>query len=50
MTKKEKIELKILAIRLWFKTFYDTKLCTDSESNYMSKKLNQLKTRLTDEA
>jgi len=49
MTKTEKIELEILAIKLWFQTFYHTKLCTDSESNYMSKKLNQLKKRLTDE-
>jgi hypothetical protein len=47
MTKIEKLELEILAIKLWFQTFYDTKLCTDSESNYMSKKLNKLKDELS---
>jgi hypothetical protein len=52
MTKSAKIELEIIAIKLWFQTFSDTNLCDDSQRNYMSKKLlkltnelNNLKTR-----
>jgi len=47
MTKKEKLELEIIAIKLWFKEFHFTKLCSDSQSNYMGKKLNKLNDELT---
>jgi hypothetical protein len=47
MKKEQKIELEILAIKLWFQNFYYTKLCTEAESNYMSKKLNELKNKLS---
>jgi len=47
MTKIQKLELEILAIKLWFQTFSDTNLCDDSQRNHMSKKLNKLKDELS---
>ena len=42
MSKKEKLELDIMAIRLWFQSFGLPNMSSDSERVYMSSRLNKL--------
>jgi hypothetical protein len=42
MTKREKLELEIMAIRLWFQTFGLPNMSSDADRVYMSSKLNKL--------
>ena len=46
MKKTEKLELEIIAIELWWKTFAETNLSDEKQRLYMSEKLNKLKEEL----
>jgi hypothetical protein len=43
MKKVQKIELELMAIKLWFQSFGMPNMSSDNDRAYMSKKLNKLK-------
>ena len=42
MSKNEKLELDIMAIRLWFQSFGLPNMSSDTDRVYMSSRLNKL--------
>lgn len=46
MTKKKKLELEIMAVQLWFKTFGPRNMSSESEQLHMSVVLNKLRDKL----
>ena len=46
MNKKKKLELEIMAVQLWFKTFGTPCMSSEKERIHMSTVLNKLNTKL----
>ena len=46
LSKEEKLELELMAIKLWFQTFGKPNMSSDRDQVYMSKKLNELQEKL----
>lgn len=46
MTKKKKLELEIMAVRLWFQTFGKSGMSSEAEQIHMCTVLNRLNTKL----
>lgn len=47
MTKKKKLELEIMAVQLWFRTFGPRNMSSEAEQLHMSVVLNKLKDKLS---
>jgi hypothetical protein len=47
MKKIEKLQLELMAIKLWFQAFGMPNMSSDNDRAYMSKKLNKLQDELS---
>ena len=46
LTKKQKLELELMAIKLWWQTFGKPSMSSDNDKIYMSVKLNEVTHKL----
>ena len=46
LTKKQKLELELMAIKLWFQAFGKPSMSSDNDKVYMSRKLNEYTDKL----
>jgi hypothetical protein len=46
LTKKQKLELELMAIKLWFQAFGKPSMSSDNDKVYMSGKLNEYTDKL----